>query len=130
MKKSALIVISLFCLVLIASYAVAGTMPKFAERQSVTFNKPMLLGTTELPAGNYTITHEMQGDDHFMTFKQIDVRKDKAASVRVKCNLVPLTEKAKRTEQRYVSNAKNQNVLSELTFKGDEAKHVFETPSL
>lgn len=129
MKKSALIVISLLC-ILIASYAVAGTMPKFAERQTITFNKPMVLGTTELPAGNYTITHEMQGDDHFMTFKQTDVRKDKAASVRVKCNLVPLTEKAKRSEQRYISNAKNQNVLSELTFKGDEAKHVFETPTL
>ena len=129
MKKSALIVISLLC-ILIASYAVAGSMPKFAEKQTITFNKPMVLGTTELPAGNYSITHEMQGDDHFMTFKQTDVRKDKAASVRVKCNLVPLTEKAKRSEQRYISNAKNQNVLSELTFKGDEAKHVFETPAL
>lgn len=129
MKKSSLIVISLLC-ILIAGYAVAGTMPKFAEKQTVTFNKPMVLGTTELPAGNYSITHEMQGDDHYMTFKQTDVRKDKAASVRVKCNLVPLTEKAKRSEQRYISNAKNQNVLSELTFKGDEAKHVFETPAL
>lgn len=129
-KKSALIVLSLFCLVLIVSNAVAGTMPKFAERQTVTFNKPMVLGTTELPAGNYSITHEMQGDDHYMTFKQTDVRKDKAATVRVKCNLVPLPEKAKRTEQRYISNAKSQNVLSELVFKGDEAKHVFETPAL
>ena len=65
-----------------------------------------------------------------MIFTQIDVRKDKATEVKVKCNLVPLGEKAKRTERRYVQNAKNQNVLTEITFQGDEAKHVFETPAL
>jgi hypothetical protein len=110
--------------------AVAANMPKIAERQSITFNKPMVLGTTELPAGTYSVLHQMQGDDHYMIFKQTDVSKSKAVEVKVKCNLVPLTAKAPRTEQRYTTNAKNQNVLSEVTFKGDEAKHVFETPAL
>jgi hypothetical protein len=128
-KKSSLLLVSLICMVLVVS-AVAANMPKIAERQSITFNKPMVLGSTELPAGTYSVIHQMQGDDHYMIFKQTDVSRSKAVEVKVKCNLVPLTEKAKRTEQRYTSNAKNQNVLSELTFKGDEAKHVFETPAL
>lgn len=129
MKKSTLLLASLFCLLIVIG-AVAGTMPKIAQHQNITFNTPMIVGTTEVPAGNYSVVHEMQGDDHYMVFKQQDVRKDKAVEVKVKCNLVPLTEKAKHTEQRYKLNAKNQNVLTEITFAGDEAKHVFDGASL
>jgi hypothetical protein len=131
MKKSALILISLLCVVVLATaVSFAGAMPKIAERQVISFDKPMVLGTTELPAGTYTVTHQMQGADHYMIFRQTDGRKNKAAEVTVKCNLVPLDGKAKRTEKRYAQNAKNQNVLTELIFQGDEAKHVFETPAL
>jgi hypothetical protein len=131
MKKSALILVSLLCVVVLAaSAAFAGTMPKIAEHQIVSFDKPMVLGTTELPAGTYSVTHQMQGADHYMIFRQTDGRKNKAAEVTVKCNLVPLDAKAKRTEKRYVQNAKNQNVLTEIIFQGDEAKHVFDAPAL
>lgn len=131
MKKIALILVSLLCLFILTSTLVsAGTMPKIADRQNITFNKPMVLGATELPAGTYTVLHQMQGAEHYMIFRQNDVRKDKAIEVKVKCNLVPLAAKAKRTEQRYISNAKNQNVLTEVTFAGDEAKHVFEAPAM
>ena len=128
MKKSVLILVSLFILASLMSFA--GTMPKIAEHQTITFNSPMLLGTTELPAGTYTVKHKMNGEEHLMTFSQSDAPKGKAVEVTVKCNLVPLNAKAKRTERRYIQNAKNQNVLTEITFQGDEAKHVFETPAL
>lgn len=128
MKKTALMLLSLLLVATVLSYA--APMPKIAEHQTISFNKPMILGTTELPAGTYKITHQMQGQDHYMIFQQTDVRKSKAVEVKVKCNLVPLGEKAKRTEQRYIQNAKNQNVLTELVFQGDEAKHVLETPAL
>lgn len=124
MKKSMLVLVSLLLLASLMSFA--GTMPKIADHQTVTFNQAMVLGTTELPAGTYSVKHQMQGDDHYMIFTQTDVPKNKAAEVKVKCNLVPLTGKAKRTERRYVLNAKNQNVLTEMTFEGDYAKHVFE----
>lgn len=131
MKKSSLILASLLCIFVLASVAgFAGAMPKIADHQNITFNQPMVLAGTALPAGTYSVEHQMQGDDHFMIFRQNDVPKSKAIEVKVKCNMVPLTAKAPRTESRYVQNAKNQNVLTELTFKGDEAKHVFETPAL
>jgi hypothetical protein len=127
MKKTLLISVSLLCLLMLASsIAMAGAMPKIVEHQNITFNKPMVLANTELPAGTYSVEHQMKGDDHYMIFHQQEVRKDKAVVVKVKCNLVPLAAKASRTEQRYSMNAKNQNILMELTFKGDEAKHVFE----
>ena len=128
MKKSVLILVSLLLIATVMSFA--GAMPKIGEKQIITFHQPMLLGGTELPAGTYKVTHQMNGEEHIMTFFQTDVNKNKAVEVKVKCNLVPLTEKAKRTETRYKQNAKNQNVLSEITFQGDEAKHVFETPAL
>ena len=62
----------------------------------------------------------MQGTEHIMIFKQIGGK----AEAKAKCNLVPLTEKAKTTEQRYTENAKNERVLVEMTFRGDTSKHV------
>ena len=75
-----------------------------------------------LPAGDYNVTHEMQGQTHIMIFKQIDGN----AEVKAKCTLVPLTAKATRSEQHFKQNAKNQRVLVEMTFAGDKATHVLE----
>jgi len=40
--------------------------------------------------------------------------------------LVPLGEKAKTTEKKYVLNAANEQVMQEIVFRGDSAKHVFQ----
>lgn len=93
-----------------------------APKQEITFTAPTLVGGSLLPAGDYTVLHEMQGTTHIMIFKQIGGK----AEAKSKCNLVPLTEKAKTTEQRYSENAKNERVLVEMTFRGDTAKHVLE----
>ncbi len=129
MKKSSMILVSLLCILVVAS-GFAGTMPKIADHQNITFNQPMVLAGASLPAGTYSVDHQMQGEDHFMIFRLKDVPKSKTVEVKVKCSLVPLTAKASRTESRYMQNAKNQNILTEVTFKGDEAKHVFEAPAL
>ena len=93
-----------------------------APKQQITFTAPTLVGGNLLPAGDYTVLHEMQGTTHIMIFKQVGGK----AEAKAKCNLVPLTAKARTTEQRYNENAKNERVLLEMTFKGDSAKHVLE----
>jgi len=93
-----------------------------AEKQTLTFYGPTVVGGTLLPAGNYTVTHEMQGQTHIMIFKQVGGK----AEVKTTCTLVPLNAKAQRTEQRYAENAKNQKVLVEMTFRGDTATHVLQ----
>jgi len=93
-----------------------------AQKQAITFTGPTLVGGSLLPAGDYTVLHQMQGTEHIMIFKQVGGK----AEAKAKCNLVPLTEKAKTTEQRYTENAKNERVLVEMTFRGDSAKHVLE----
>ena len=92
------------------------------EKQDITLSAPTLVGGTVLPAGDYKVTHEMQGPTHIMIFKQ----SHGTAEVKTKCTLVPLEEKAQDTRQLYETNAKNQKVLMEMIFRGDTAKHVLD----
>jgi len=92
-----------------------------ATKQTITFSSPTIVGGTLLPAGEYQVLHQMQGDEHIMVFKGVGGTKGEA---KAKCSLVPLPAKATRTEQRYIENAKNEHVLQEMTFKGDSSKHV------
>ncbi|HEY3930338.1 MAG TPA: hypothetical protein VGL89_18340 [Candidatus Koribacter sp.] len=128
MKKSSILVVLLSVIVLVSAVAFAGDMPKFAEHQKITLDKPMVLVNSELPAGTYTIEHQMQGTEHYMIFHKTNG--SKIADVKVKCNLVALTGKAVHSERHYQLNSKNQSVITELIFQGDEAKHVFDTPAL
>jgi len=93
-----------------------------AQKQEITFTGPTLVGGSLLPAGDYTVLHQMQGTEHIMIFKQVGGK----AEAKAKCNLVPLAENFKTTEQRYTENAKNERVLVEMTFRGDSAKHVLQ----
>jgi hypothetical protein len=106
----------LSCTMMMASTKSMG----IAEKQTINFTAPTKIGSTVLPAGRYTVTHEMRGQIHIMTFKQIGGRSE----VRTNCTLVPLKGKAANTEQRYFTNAKDQRVLQQVTFEGDKATHV------
>jgi hypothetical protein len=87
----------------------------------VTFVAPIRVGTALLPAGDYVVRHTMEGQDHVMVFERIHGKE----SVKVKCTLVPLPQKADQTSTVYQLNATNERVLQELVFRGDTAKHVF-----
>ena len=88
--------------------------------QSITFTGPTVVGGTLLPAGEYTVTHQMNGQAHVMIFKQVNGK----AEAKANCNLVPLKAKAEHTQQLYSTNAQNQHVLQQMTFEGDTATHV------
>jgi hypothetical protein len=94
-----------------------------ADSQKITFTEPIQVGDQLLPRGDYQVLHSMVGDNHIMVFKQLNTKRP--AEARVQCQLVPLENKAQRTETRYELNASNQRVLQSLTFKGDSAQHVF-----
>ena len=91
-----------------------------AEKQTINFSAPTLVGGTLLPPGEYTVTHQMSGQTHVMVFKQVSGK----AEAKANCTLVPLQAKAERSQQRYTTNAKNERVLQEMTFAGDKATHV------
>jgi len=118
--------------VVLCAFALAATLVLSAAAEEknlgirdvsrVTFVAPMRVGTVLLPAGDYLVRHTMEGQDHIMVFQAV---RGKTPEVKVKCTLVPLTQKASRTETIYQLNAANERVLQELVFRGDTAKHVF-----
>jgi hypothetical protein len=112
-----LAVIALFACV---SLAAKDNPMGIAEKQTITFSAPTIVGGTVLPAGQYNVIHQMNGQTHVMFFKQIHGK----AEAKANCNLVPLKVKAERSEQVYSTNAKNEHVLQEMTFAGDKATHV------
>jgi hypothetical protein len=120
-RKKTVVLIGLV-LVLLGSIAAKDNPMGIAAKQTVNFAVPTVVAGSLLPAGAYNVTHEMQGQTHIMIFKQVDGK----AEVKAKCTLVPLDAKAKRSEQRFTQNAKNQQVLVEMTFYGDKSTHVFE----
>ncbi|HLZ40021.1 MAG TPA: hypothetical protein VKQ11_03620 [Candidatus Sulfotelmatobacter sp.] len=91
------------------------------EVNHVKFDATIRVGTTVMPAGEYVVRHTMQGEEHVMVFRHEQTRDE----FKVKCTLVPLTQKAEQTHTVYTVNAANERVLQEMVFRGDTAKHVF-----
>lgn len=122
MSFKRMIAVALGAILMCASAAMMASTNSMgiAEKQTITFKAPTLVGGTLLPAGNYNVTHQMQGQTHLMIFKQIGGK----AEAKANCNLVSLKGKAEQTTQRYTTNASNQHVLQEITFEGDKATHV------
>ncbi|MGB7586118.1 MAG: hypothetical protein WBM11_14840 [Terriglobales bacterium] len=112
------------CVLTLAGLSSAG-QNKFgvADSRHLTLTSPTRVGDTLLPAGEYQVLHSMEGTNHIMLFKQLNV--SKPVQTRVKCNLVPLDKRAERTETNYMLNAANERVLRSLVFEGDSAEHVF-----
>lgn len=123
MQKSWLVILMTIVVILsVAAFIQAKDNPMgVAPKQNITLTAPTVVGGTLLPAGDYSVLHEMQGTEHIMIFKEIGGKK---TEVKAKCSLVPLTAKATQTEQRYTENAKNERVLVEMIFRGDTSKHV------
>jgi hypothetical protein len=121
LKSSALFFALILCL---SSMLQAGTNKYgVADVRKVTLTAPTRVGDVLLPQGDYEVRHVMEAENHMMVFKQLGT--NKPAEARVKCNLVPLKEKADQTQMIYESNGANERVLRTLRFRGDLAEHVF-----
>lgn len=122
MSQKRMIALLIAAITVFASMAMlaANNTMGVAAKQTIAFSAPTVVGGTLLPAGNYNVTHQMNGQTHVMVFKAIGG----SAEAKANCNIVPLTAKAEETQQTYTTNAKNERVLQEMTFAGDKAKHV------
>jgi hypothetical protein len=116
-------VLIVVCVLALSAVSAAENQLGIRDSYKVNFSDKVLVADTVLPAGDYQIRHVMEGSTHIMVFRQLGT--NKPVEVRVKCTLVPLSEKAYKDETTYTLNAANQRVLQELVFKGDRAKHVF-----
>ena len=116
-------ILILICVFILGAVSAAENQMGIQDSYKVNFSEQVRVADTLLPEGNYEIRHVMEGSDHIMVFTQLGTKKP--VEVRAKCTLVPLAEKADKSEKTYTLNAANERVLQELVFKGDRAKHVF-----
>jgi hypothetical protein len=123
MQTLKVLVLVVVCVLMVAVVASAGENMGVANSQRVSFSGNVRIGDVLLPQGDYDVRHTMEGTDHIMVFTRVGA--GKTVTARVKCSLVPLGEKSKTTEKKYTLNAANEQVLQELVFRGDSAKHVF-----
>jgi hypothetical protein len=85
----------------------------------VTFRDNVTIGAEALPAGDYKVTHVMNGDKHIMVFKQ------GAKEYRIGCTMTPLERKSPETYFVYEQRGEAK-VLTGMVFKGDNLRHQFE----
>ncbi len=121
-RMIAMILMAIAILVCSSMIASAKDQTMNMKSRTITLSHPTLINGTLVPAGDYRLTHQMQGTEHIMIFKQVNG----AAEAKAKCDLVPLTKKAPTEELRFKENAQNQRVLLEMTFRGDTVSHVLE----
>jgi hypothetical protein len=117
MRKTALLLLTLLGLgTMIWAQQAAG----FKGTRTVTLSEQARVGTELLPAGEYKLTHTMEGAEHMMVFK------NGKQEYRVKCNMEPLQAKANNTQFFYHNDASGQRVLEAMVFQGDTVRHVVE----
>ena len=115
MRKTAFLLLTLLGLgVVLWAQAPAG----FKGTRTVSLSEQTKIGAQMLLAGEYKLTHSMEGTEHIMVFKQ------GKQEYRVKCNMEPLNAKAGETQFWYENDASGQRVLQAIVFKGDTVRHV------
>ena len=115
MRKTAFLLVTLLGLgVMLWAQGPAG----FKEKRTVSLSEQTKVGAQVLPAGEYKVTHTMEGAEHIMVFKQ------GKQEYRVKCNLEPLSAKADATQVWYEPDANGARVLQAIVFRGDTVRHV------
>ncbi|MBZ5566944.1 MAG: hypothetical protein LAN64_03745 [Acidobacteriia bacterium] len=109
-------------ILIIGAAAMAANQYGIADKRQVTFYNAVRVGDTLLPAGDYVVSHQMQGDEHIMVFTKTG---KKVVEARVKCTLTPLSAPAVKTQIEYKMTAANEQVLTRMVFQGDRAEHRF-----
>jgi hypothetical protein len=116
-------VLALMLVILAGVYVMAADATKdygVGQTRTIELTDKATVGNVQLRAGEYKVTHVMDGGNHVLVFKN-DKKKEVA---RVSCTMVDLPKKADRNTQEYVTKG-NDRVLSGLTFNGESFKHQF-----
>ena len=75
MSQKKMIAILVGAIMMLACTALVASTKVAAGQNTVNFTAPTLVGGTVLPAGQYSVTHEMNGQTHAMIFKQVGGKK-------------------------------------------------------
>lgn len=117
--RSLAIVLAIVSLVGLAAWA-DDAMVSWKSKE-LKLDESVRVGSTMLPAGEYKVSHEMQGSQHILVMALTG--RDKQ-TFRLPCAMQPLTTAATQNEQHYRYEGK-EKILVGLMFKGDKVFHAF-----
>lgn len=116
MRKTALLLLTLLGL---GAMAWAQEGAGFKGTRTVMLSEQAKVGTQLLGAGQYKVTHTMEGTEHIMLFKK------GKQEYRVKCALKPMDAKATQTQFWFQNEESGPRVLQAIVFQGDTVRHQF-----
>lgn len=117
MRKIALLLLGI---IFLASLAVADGPMVTWKSKDLKLDKSVRAGSVILPAGEYKVSHVMEGSEHVLVMQL----KGKNQTFRVACKMQPLPTKAAQDEQHYKYEGQ-QAVLTGIVFRGDTYFHAF-----
>ena len=103
------------------------------KKGEVHFNVPVKAGDTVLRPGMYQVQHAVEGNDHIIVFKAMEmpagyrhgntpVAKETAA--RIKCKVEPVDKKVNNTKITLRTNAAGEKEVAEVQIAGEAFKHL------
>ena len=113
------IVLAIVSLVALAAWA-DDTMVSWKSK-SLKLEASVRAGSVVLPAGEYKVTHEMQGTQHILVLALYGKGRQ---TFRLPCSMEPLPKAATQNEQHYRYDGK-EKILTGLVFTGDKVFHTF-----
>ncbi len=113
------IVLAIVCVVGLAAWADDAMVAW--KSKDLKLDETVRVGSVVLPAGEYKVSHEMQGDQHILVMAFNGQEKQ---TFRLPCMMQRLAKPATQTEQHYRYEGK-EKILVGLMFKGDTVFHAF-----
>ena len=131
----------------VAMFALAATfnLPSSAQEKKATpdftvgakgvihFNVPVKAGALVLQPGMYQVQHAVEGSDHFISFKAMEMPAGyrhsntpvaNEASARIKCKVETVDKKASNTKITLRTNAAGEREVADVQVAGESFRHV------
>jgi hypothetical protein len=132
----AMVVLAIAAFNIPASAQKAGLAADFTigKKGEVHFNIPVKAGGAVLQPGMYQVQHLVEGGDHIVIFKEMEmpagyrhsnIPVSKEAAARVKCNIEPVDTKVSNTKITLRTNAAGEKEIAEVQVAGEAFKHLF-----
>ena len=103
------------------------------KKGEVHFNVPVKAGGTLLQPGMYQLQHGVEGGEHYITFKEMQMPAgyrhsntpvNENASARIPCRVEPLEKKAGKTAVSLRTNPSGEKEVADVQIAGEAFKHL------
>jgi len=103
------------------------------KKGEVHFNVPVKAGGTLLQPGMYQLQHAVEGGEHYITFKEVQMPAgyrhsntpvNQNAAARIPCKVEPLEKKAGKTAVSLRTNPSGEKEVADVQIAGEAFKHV------